>query len=99
MQARHGVPDGREHPLDLVLAAFVDAELDASGAEAAGLRGARRAVVELDPFVEVLERLVARVALDSAIFNGAPVNEAQAHAWIAQANALIVQAEAMAAST
>src|SRR3954451_20019807 len=38
-------------------------------------------------------------ALDSAIFSGAPVNEAQAHAWIAQANALIVQAEAMAAST
>jgi hypothetical protein len=40
-----------------------------------------------------------RNALDSAIFSGAPVNEAQAHAWIAQANALIVQAEAMAAST
>jgi hypothetical protein len=38
-------------------------------------------------------------ALDSAIFSGAPVNEAQAHAWIAQANALIVQAQAMAAST
>jgi hypothetical protein len=36
---------------------------------------------------------------DDSIFNGAPVNVAQAHAWIAQANALIVQAEALAAST
>ena len=38
-------------------------------------------------------------ALDSAMFNDAVVDVAQAHTWIAQANALIVQAQAMAAST
>jgi hypothetical protein len=38
-------------------------------------------------------------ALDAAMFSNAPFNESQAHAWIAQANALIIQAQAMAAST
>ena len=64
MQSRDGVADGREHPLHLVLAAFVDAELDAAGPEAAGVRGARRPVVELDAVAEPLERLVGGVALD-----------------------------------
>jgi len=49
VQSRDGVPDGREHPLDLVLAALVNAQLDPAGAEAVGLRRARRAVVQLDP--------------------------------------------------
>jgi hypothetical protein len=38
-------------------------------------------------------------ALDAAMFSSAPVDESQVHAWIAQANALIIQAQAMAAST
>jgi hypothetical protein len=38
-------------------------------------------------------------ALDAAMFSNAPLNVGQAHAWIAQANALIIQAQAMAAST
>jgi hypothetical protein len=38
-------------------------------------------------------------ALDAAMFSNAPLNEGQAHAWIAQANALVIQAQAMAAST
>ena len=38
-------------------------------------------------------------ALDAAMFSNAPLHESQAHAWIAQANALIIQAQAMAAST
>ena len=64
MQARDRVADRREHPLDLVLAAFVDAELDCAGAEPAGLRGRGRAVVELDAGRAALERIVFRVALD-----------------------------------
>jgi hypothetical protein len=63
MQAGDRVPDGREHPLDLVLAAFVDAELDAARTESAGQRGAGQAVVELDPGAEPFERVVARVAV------------------------------------
>jgi hypothetical protein len=38
-------------------------------------------------------------ALDAAMFSNASLNESQAHTWIAQANALIIQAQAMAAST
>ena len=38
-------------------------------------------------------------ALDAAFFAGAPVNVSQAYSWIAQANALIIQAQAMAVST
>jgi hypothetical protein len=48
VQSRNGVPDGREHSLDLMLAALVDAQLDATRAEPAGLRRARRAVGEVD---------------------------------------------------
>ena len=38
-------------------------------------------------------------ALDSTMLGGAHFDETQAHSWISQANALIIQAEAMAAST
>ena len=56
--------DRLEHPLHLVLAAFVDRELDAGRPEPAdaGRRGA--AVVELDPGRERGERLVRGLALD-----------------------------------
>jgi len=37
-------------------------------------------------------------ALDAAGFDGQPINEQQAKSWIAQANSLIAQAEALAAS-
>jgi hypothetical protein len=40
-----------------------------------------------------------RGALDAAAFHNTPLNESQAHSWISQANALIIQAQAMAAST
>ena len=56
--------DGLEHPPHLVLATFVDGDLDAPRAEPTGLRGARRAVVQLDPCAQPLERLLARVVLD-----------------------------------
>jgi hypothetical protein len=41
--------DRGEHPLDLVLAAFVEDELHAAAAETAGLRRGGRTVVELEP--------------------------------------------------
>ena len=56
--------DGREHPLDLVLAALVEDELDATAAEAARPRRRRRAVVELDAVAQPLQRLFVRVAFD-----------------------------------
>jgi hypothetical protein len=40
-----------------------------------------------------------RGALDAAAFHNTPINVNQAHAWIAQAQALIVQARALAAMT
>src|SRR5262249_30597558 len=64
MQLPHRVADGREHPLHLVLAALVDRQLDAAGAEAAGARRGAAAVVEVDAALEALERRTARVALD-----------------------------------
>jgi hypothetical protein len=41
--------DRGHHALDLVLAAFVEDQLEAARAQAARLRGRGRAVVELDP--------------------------------------------------
>jgi hypothetical protein len=38
-------------------------------------------------------------ALDAAMFSNGPVNDGQANSWISQAQALIVQAEALAAMT
>jgi hypothetical protein len=40
-----------------------------------------------------------RGALDDAAFHDGPVNDGQWNSWVSQANALIVQAQAMAAST
>ncbi|HEY6151357.1 MAG TPA: hypothetical protein VIW19_12625 [Gaiellaceae bacterium] len=48
MEAGDGMADRGKHPLDLVLAAFVEGELDAAAAETAGLRRGGRTVVELD---------------------------------------------------
>ena len=64
MQPRHRVADGREHPLDLVLAALVEDELDATRAEAAGSGGRGAAVVELHALAQALQRVLVRVALD-----------------------------------
>jgi hypothetical protein len=58
------VADRGEHPLHLVLAAFVDAQLDGARAEEPGLGGSGRAVVEVDPCAEALELLFGRVVLD-----------------------------------
>ena len=56
--------DRGQHPLDLVLAALVDRELNAGGGKSSCVGRRRRAVVELDAMLELLERLVARLALD-----------------------------------
>jgi len=58
------MPDGGEHPLDLVLASLVEHELDATRAEAADARGSRATVVELDPLTQLSQRSVVRVAFD-----------------------------------
>jgi hypothetical protein len=64
VETSHGVPHGREHALDLVLAALVDRELDRVRAEEPGFGRCGRAVVEVDPFTEALERFLRRLALD-----------------------------------
>ncbi len=56
--------DRLEHPLDLVVAALVEDELDAAAAEAARPRRRGEAVVELDAVAQPLQRLLVRVALD-----------------------------------
>jgi hypothetical protein len=58
VQPRDRVPHRGEHPLDLVLAALVDAQLDRRGSEQAGLRGGGQAVVELDAFPQALHRFL-----------------------------------------
>jgi hypothetical protein len=45
----HRVADRFEHPPDLVVASFVEDELDAAGREAADARRCGAAVLELDP--------------------------------------------------
>jgi hypothetical protein len=64
VEPRDRVTDGRKHPLDLVLAAFVDAQLDPVRAEAAGSGRRGRAVVQLDAVLEAAEGLVVWLALD-----------------------------------
>src|SRR5205085_10095729 len=64
VQARDRVADGLEHPLHLVLPAFVDRELDPGGAEPADAGGRRAAVVELDALLEPPEHGVVRRPLD-----------------------------------
>ena len=56
------MPDRLEHAAHLAVAPLVEHELDARGRQAADPRGSRRAVVQLDPFRERRERLVARLA-------------------------------------
>jgi len=60
------VADRGQHPLDLVLAALVERELDPPGAKPPRLRWGREPVVELDAVTEPLERLVGRLASTSA---------------------------------
>jgi uncharacterized protein with GYD domain len=53
-----------EHPLDLVLAALVQGQLDRGGAEQTGPGGRGAAVLEVDPSAEPRERIVRRPAFD-----------------------------------
>ena len=56
--------DRGQHPLDLVLAPFVQRQLDAARPEAADAGAGGRPVVELDPGAQPLEGLVRGLALD-----------------------------------
>ena len=58
------MPDRREHPLHLVLAALVHDELDPARAEPPRARGSGPAVVELDAALERGQRGGGRLALD-----------------------------------
>jgi hypothetical protein len=58
------VPDGGEHPLDLVLPPLVEDELDPASAETARSRRRSAAVVEINTAAQPLERVLVRVALD-----------------------------------
>ncbi len=64
MQAHDRVPDSGEHALDLVLAAFVEGELELPRPEAADVGGGRGPIVELDARAEALERLLGGLAFD-----------------------------------
>src|SRR4051812_6313595 len=64
VESRDRVADGGEHPFDLMLASLVQDELDATAGKAARPRRCSRAVVELDPVAQPLQRLFVRVALD-----------------------------------
>ena len=64
MQATHGLADRLAHPLDLVLAALVERELDPLRAELSRARRRRRTVVQLDTVRRRCERLGRRRALD-----------------------------------
>jgi excinuclease ABC subunit C len=57
VEQRHWVPDGGEHPLDLVLASLVEDELDAPRAEAACPGRSRAAVLELHAAAQALESI------------------------------------------
>ena len=63
MQPPHRMAHRLAHSLYLVLAAFMDDELDARGTERADLRGRRAAVVEVDALGQLPERLWTRLAL------------------------------------
>jgi hypothetical protein len=58
------VPDGLAHPLDLVLAALVEGQLEAARREAADLCRRRAAVLELDALGEPPQSLVVQFARD-----------------------------------
>jgi len=58
------VADRGAHPFHLMLAAFVQDELESGGPEAGDLRRRRGSVVELDTVSKPLQRLVRRLALD-----------------------------------
>jgi hypothetical protein len=64
VQAGDRVAERRQHPLHLVLSAFVDGQLEPRRAEAANPGGRRDAVVELDAVRETRERSLVRLALD-----------------------------------
>jgi uncharacterized protein with GYD domain len=64
MEPDHRVADRGQHPLDLVLAALVDRELDPARPEPADARGRSRTVVQLDARAKPLERVVGGLALD-----------------------------------
>jgi hypothetical protein len=59
--------DRGQHPLDLVLSALVDRELDPCGAEPADPCGRGRTIIELNARAEPCERVVGRLALDPGL--------------------------------
>ena len=64
MQPSHGVADGLEHPLHLVLAALVDRELELRRAEPANACRRGASVLQLDSLLEPPQRLVVRLPVD-----------------------------------
>jgi hypothetical protein len=83
MEARDRVADGGQHSLDLMLSAFMEAQLDPGWAQAPGARGGGGAVVEVDSRAQALQVLVGRLALDVGLVDllhavprvGEPVRE------------------------
>ena len=83
MQRTNRKADRSEHPLDLVLAAFVHRQFDLGGREASRPRRRSPPVVELEALFELAERLVARLTLDLGLVDlldlvarvGEPVRE------------------------
>ena len=63
MQAAHRMAHRLEHALHLMLAAFVDRQLEARWPDPLDGRGRRRPVFELDARRELLEYPVARLSL------------------------------------
>ncbi len=71
VKPHHLVPDGRAHPLDLVLSPFVDRELEERAVPAAAQHsyacGRRAAFLELDPLGEPSECVCTRLPLDESL--------------------------------
>jgi len=63
MEPPYGVPDGGAHPLDLVLPALVECQLDRRRCEQSRLRRRCSAIVELDTPRELPERIGIQLAL------------------------------------
>ena len=56
--------DRSQHPLHLVLAAFVEDQLDPAGADPAGTGGSGASVLEVDAVAQPLQVLLVRIPLD-----------------------------------
>ena len=64
MEPRHRVSDGGEHPLHLVLTAFVEGQLQTGRRKTLSLGRRRRSIVQLDASAQRLESFVRGLALD-----------------------------------